>query len=167
MKFLITIPITLVWLSCFSQTGSIEGYINNRYENKPFPFVMIVITDTVIGSISDSTGHFKINGVPVGVYNLNLSHVGYEKKIINNIRVIRDSATYLLIDYPPPCKYDKSKISDSCPICGKQDKVIPIMYGFPSNGSIKQGRRAKILLGGCEVSGCDPNKYCKRDKVKF
>ncbi len=36
-----------------------------------------------------------------------------------------------------------------CPRCGKPDKVIPVVYGYPSKEAIKLEGKGKIILGGC------------------
>lgn len=57
-----------------------------------------------------------------------------------------------------------------CPRCGKE-RVIPIVYGLPSDEAFKQKEKGNIRLGGRCVSGfvnekgelvsSDPRWYCK------
>ncbi len=59
------------------------------------------------------------------------------------------------------CKYDQSENDKTCPICKKQNRVIPTDYGMLNY------KPRKSYSMGCIRSDCDPNWYCKRDKVLF
>ena len=49
-----------------------------------------------------------------------------------------------------------------CPYCGS-DRVIPIVYGYPSMETFEEADKGNIKLGGCVVSmdGSDYIAYCK------
>ena len=53
-----------------------------------------------------------------------------------------------------------------CPNCGG-DETIPIIYGLPLPSMGEKERRGEVLLGGCIVSGNDPEWYCKVCKNRF
>lgn len=72
------------------------------------------------------------------------------------------------------CQY--SKDDSICPICLKIDKVIPIEYGYlviteEEHKKMYDKNQNEDLRtfksGGCEISGCDPFWYCKRDSISF
>ncbi len=74
--------------------------------------------------------------------------------------------------------FDSSQEDDSCrfvsaaekyPECpeGHKDSIIPILYGFPSEEMFEQSDSGIISLGGCEVSMCDPNWWCKIHQKSF
>lgn len=67
------------------------------------------------------------------------------------------------IHYFYNCKYDVSKKDKTCPICKKQNRVIPIQYGL----TVLFGNENKFWPGGCIIFDCQPNWYCKRDKIEF
>jgi hypothetical protein len=56
-----------------------------------------------------------------------------------------------------------------CPHCGKTDKVVPIIYGYPGEDLFRDQQAGKVRLGGCCGSGDgkDPQWYCKRDREEF
>ena len=60
----------------------------------------------------------------------------------------------------------KRKIS-SCPECGKNDVVVPIMYGYPSDEAMAAAERDEIVLAGCMVGDRDPSYYCRRCRIPF
>jgi hypothetical protein len=105
-----------------------------------------------------------LNNLPAGIYKIQLSHAGYRDTILQNVQVLDGEVMDLSIEYPY-CQYDAE--NKTCPICSKKDEVIPIMYGYPSKGALDSQKRGKLLLAGCEITGCDPHWYCKRDKNKF
>jgi len=59
----------------------------------------------------------------------------------------------------------KKKIA--CPICGKKDMVIPIIYGMPDEELFEESEQGKVHLGGCVIGSEDPEWYCKRDEIEF
>lgn len=57
-----------------------------------------------------------------------------------------------------------------CPVCHKNDNVIPVEYGFPMadpSEPLHYGRKEEVHLGGCGVGDNDPRWYCKRDNRMF
>ncbi len=47
-----------------------------------------------------------------------------------------------------------------CPHCASQ-QVVPIVYGYPSIEMAKKAEQGKLLLGGCCITGSDPEWHCK------
>ena len=68
-------------------------------------------------------------------------------------------------DYIFPSFYlsenDISKNDKTCPICKKKNKVIPVEFGLFINDP------KKAYNMGCLITDCEPNWYCKRDKITF
>jgi len=60
-----------------------------------------------------------------------------------------------------------SKKSKICPLCHKNDKVIPIIYGEPTSQIMEKAEKGEVKLGGCVMSKSNAKWYCKRDKVEF
>lgn len=48
---------------------------------------------------------------------------------------------------------------NSCPYCGSNN-VKPIVYGYPSEVLLDEAERGEVALGGCVVSGLDPDMKC-------
>ncbi|MCW8980208.1 MAG: hypothetical protein OQJ83_02380 [Altibacter sp.] len=57
------------------------------------------------------------------------------------------------------CEYDKSENDKTCPVCKKTNRVIPTCH------SMLYTRKCHSL--GCLGMECEPNWYCKRDKITF
>lgn len=47
-----------------------------------------------------------------------------------------------------------------CPQCGSS-KVLDIMYGMPTMEAFEMYERGEIKLGGCCITGEDPQYYCR------
>ncbi len=45
----------------------------------------------------------------------------------------------------------KKERKANCPICGNNDEVIPIVYGYPSQETMKKAGEGRFRLGGCTV----------------
>jgi hypothetical protein len=88
--------------------------------------------------------------------------------IFRDIKIVDN--TLIKLNVHQFCKYDASINDKTCPICHKKDKVIPIRYGLPVsvNGENPMKHEGKTWkAGGCNISKCDPNWYCKRDRTEF
>ena len=54
-----------------------------------------------------------------------------------------------------------------CPKCGSLD-VVPIFYGLPGGPEVMEAAKlGKIALGGCLVTGSDPQKQCQACGTRF
>lgn len=71
-------------------SGKIIGMIIDKETGEPLPGVNVVLTDTYLGATTDVDGYFIILNVPVGVYSVEASYVGYTNVIVENMRVSAD-----------------------------------------------------------------------------
>ncbi len=164
MRYLVFIFTQLFFLSIFGQKGTIKGHVYDNIMNEPMIFATVKLENTNYGTITDIDGNFTLS-VPPGQYQLHLRYIGYRDSIIPAVTVLPNDTTHLKINYPPPCKYSDKK--HACPVCKKRNKVIPILYGYPSKGLLRDAENGKVILGGCVISECDPKWYCKRDSTRF
>ena len=171
MKQVLIFLFILSYSWCHSQYGTIKGTIKSK--SGPEPFINAYLLDSLytnnkIGAISDFDGLFLIDSIPPGNYYFKISGFsgkrGFLDTTIQNVKIKPDTVLYFNINIHP-CKYDKK--NKICPLCKKKNNVIPIAYGYPSPKLIESASKKKVYLGGCVISGCDPNWYCKKDKTKF
>jgi hypothetical protein len=64
-------------------------------------------------------------------------------------------------------KKAQRKSPESCPKCGSLN-VVPIYYGLPGGPEVMEAaKQGKIALGGCLVTGSDPQKQCQACGTRF
>lgn len=71
------------------------------------------------------------------------------------------------VDIPDQKFYKIYQTQKLCPVCSKQEAVVPIIYGFPSEQDFRDGQEGKIYLGGCDIQQCQPKFHCKVNKFSF
>lgn len=120
----------------------------------------------------DENFKFKFESLRSGKYYLSFSVRNYP--INRNYIFNLNDGEKLNHDIPlkPICPYQNSKEKTDCPVCKKDDKVIPIVYGLsvsivPKDQKENSKTEAKVHNGGCVISDCQPNWYCERDKTQF
>jgi outer membrane receptor protein involved in Fe transport len=80
------------------KNGKVTGKVIDSETNSPMEYANIIIynkTDSkmVTGSISNATGTFVIADLPFGTYYVEASFIGFEKTVINDIKIAPNSAT--------------------------------------------------------------------------
>lgn len=80
-------------------TQTIRGVVIDNASNAPVPFASVVILNTnpMLGTTTDTSGNFKIPNVPVGRYDVQVSFVGYEPSVLREINVASAKETFLTI----------------------------------------------------------------------
>ncbi|MDH7528831.1 MAG: carboxypeptidase-like regulatory domain-containing protein, partial [Ignavibacteria bacterium] len=90
---------TLILLTAISNyifagtTGKIAGRVTDARTGEGIPFANVIIEGTTLGAATNLEGYYTIINVPPGVYTLRASVVGYETKIVTNVRVNIDLTT--------------------------------------------------------------------------
>ncbi len=82
-------------------TGKISGVVVDKLTQKPMDFVSVALTGTAYGTKTDSAGNFRINAVPVGTYNIDVSYVGYKKQTIFNMIINAGNENNITIELEP------------------------------------------------------------------
>lgn len=77
----------LVSFSVSAQKGSISGVVTDASDKLPLIGVNVVIKGTTLGSSTNFDGKYRIDNINPGVYNVEVSYLGYEKKVFTGIRV--------------------------------------------------------------------------------
>jgi len=70
-------------------TQTIKGLVKDMDSQLTLPGATVALMNTmpIIGTATDSDGNFRLNNVPVGRYDLQVSYIGYEPVIISEILV--------------------------------------------------------------------------------
>lgn len=70
-----------------SQKGIIKGRITDRYSNDPIIGANVILRNTSLGTITDVDGNFEFVEISPGIYGIEISYLGYESLIYNEIEV--------------------------------------------------------------------------------
>jgi len=63
-------------------------------------------------------------------------------------------------------EYKFSHKPSKCPKCGSEN-ILDIIYGYPDDGLDKKAQSGKVILGGCIVTGDDPQWQCEKCGTDF
>ncbi|MCK4578735.1 MAG: carboxypeptidase-like regulatory domain-containing protein, partial [Candidatus Marinimicrobia bacterium] len=74
-------------------TGKISGQVTNTADGEPVVGVNIILAGTILGAASDLSGNYVILNIPPGVYDLNISAIGYANVTVRGVRVEIDLTT--------------------------------------------------------------------------
>lgn len=97
LRYLVLFVLLVGGLQAHAQTGVLKGKVLDAINNKPLPFVNVVIVDTNIGGTTDMDGNFKITGLEPGFKRVKASFVGYEQKISEEVQVTNANPGYVEI----------------------------------------------------------------------
>ncbi|MEM8908078.1 MAG: TonB-dependent receptor, partial [Bacteroidota bacterium] len=88
----ILIVSTLLSINSQAQQIAISGQLVNEATNEGLPFASLVIQGTPIFATSDENGFFEFQNLAPGLYNLEVSMVGFEPQIIYEIQTYKNKA---------------------------------------------------------------------------
>jgi hypothetical protein len=64
------------------QTGQIRGVVRDGTTRIGLPYANVFINQTSIGTATDPSGNFQLNGVPTGLNELVISYIGYKQNLV-------------------------------------------------------------------------------------
>jgi hypothetical protein len=70
-------------------TQTIKGRVIDKANRNPLSGANVVVkgTDPLMGNATDSEGYFRIEGVPIGRYNIQVTYLGYKAAVIPEVMV--------------------------------------------------------------------------------
>jgi hypothetical protein len=85
--FLFSLFLFLTSIPLLGQQGVIKGKIFNKINNQPVQFANVAVQGTTVGVVADESGNFEISGLAPGLYNLQISFVGFKPLMVFEIQV--------------------------------------------------------------------------------
>ena len=164
MRTLTTILLLVTWTVSFSQDNGLKGQVIDNEEN-PLAGLTIKILDrdsVVAWTLTGQNGDYEIQNIKPGLYDLSIQHLGFRERILKDVKIPANDIQPFNITHPGPCVRSEKV----CPN-GHTDNLVPIVYGLPGKRSMKKADKGQIKLGGCIVTNCDPEWYCKTHKIEF
>lgn len=98
--------IVIVFVGCLTarseieSRGAIQGSVVNRIDRQPLLGANILLQGTVLGTTTDSQGKFVLERIPSGMYNLTVSLIGYQRKVVSVV-VTENAVVELFIELEP------------------------------------------------------------------
>lgn len=164
MKVFLALAFFIVSANCFSQVAYIKGQVKDATEK---------------GEVKNASLHFLKNDTTIltgthGSYKIELTKYLSDSVIISHwslgtIRYffnLKDKSS-VTKDFHFSIACRDVKKTDVCPMCKSNKQVIQIVYGFPTQETIKRAEKGELWLGGCMIEPCMPYYYCKKDGFEF
>ena len=82
MKKTLLLLAFIIFYSSQAQTGHLAGKVTGQ-ANYPLSNVNIALSDTSLGTTSDSSGNYRIHGLAAGSYTLTFSMIGYQTQTVS------------------------------------------------------------------------------------
>ncbi|MGD8782602.1 MAG: TonB-dependent receptor [Ignavibacteria bacterium] len=79
----------------FAGGGSLKGRVEDAATFQPLVGANILLLDTEYGTSTDAEGNYEIKSLPPGMYRVQFSYIGYEKRIITDVFVKVNRSNYL------------------------------------------------------------------------
>ncbi len=163
--------LSVIFLSSLStaQNGEIHGIITDAGNNDPIAFANLVLLGTQKGSVSDINGEFKIKGIQPGYVKLQVSFVGYDTKVSEDIFVSNNNTPYVEITLEPSeeeltgvvISVDPFEKTEEAPLSmqsigtkeiesnpGSNRDISKVIQSFPGVGTTTAFRNDIIIRGG-------------------
>ena len=70
-----------------AQEATLKGRVVDALNNEPLPFVNVVVSGTLIGTVTDLDGNFLLSGLEPGFVRVEASFVGYKKAISSELEI--------------------------------------------------------------------------------
>ena len=94
---LILLPVLGMGQNQAAPPGSLNGKVTDAEDKAPLTGVNVVIKGSNLGASTDLNGSYQINKIPPGIYQIEVTYLGYEKRVYTGIRVEASRATSLSI----------------------------------------------------------------------
>lgn len=97
----ITVLLSLISISLFAGNGKISGTVTDASNGETLVGVAVLIQGTTVGAATDLDGNYVIENVLAGTYKLEISYIGYQKKLIDEVVVKSGETTNVNIILEP------------------------------------------------------------------
>jgi hypothetical protein len=89
LVILLAFSVSLKTVQAQNQTQTIRGIVNDKQSQSVIPGVNVIVlgTNPIKGTLTDAEGHFKIENVTPGRYDLKISYIGYKEQVLPNVDV--------------------------------------------------------------------------------
>lgn len=93
---------------CFSmavalgaQSGTIRGTVKDEATNEPIEFANILLIGTDNGTVTDQDGNFSFEDLPLGIYEIRVSFIGYNEKVVRELEIYSSKPVVVNVSLRP------------------------------------------------------------------
>ena len=77
MKYFFPLIFFISFLFAQPITASINGFIRDDASGEPISYANVFLSNSSLGAATNSDGYFVISEIPLGLYELNATMIGY------------------------------------------------------------------------------------------
>ncbi len=81
--------------------GTISGEVRDAVTKQPLPSANVAVVGTNSGASTNEKGYFVIKNIPIGVYQLKVSYIGYNNFINDDVQVVLNRNTNINVELTP------------------------------------------------------------------
>ena len=146
--------------------GILEGTVREKQNGEPLPGVNVVVVGLGRGTVTDASGHFEIQNLQAGSYDVRFTLVGFRSHLVKHVAINADLRTRLAVDMEtsdvlleevvvtqerPLIQADVT--SSAYFVTSEEIKVLPVTYvtdilglkaGTTLEGNIRGGRASEV-----------------------
>lgn len=93
--FTLLFILTGITSTALAQTGTITGHIFDKNNQEPLIGATAVIENSTQGTSTDFDGNFTLKDVKAGTYNIKVSYIGYDSRVIESVVIESGKTTTL------------------------------------------------------------------------
>lgn len=82
-------------------TGTLSGFVLNATNQQVLQGATILVSPLGITTVTDSAGQYRINGIPVGAYQVTVSYIGFEEEKRYNVVITTGNVMELSFELQP------------------------------------------------------------------
>lgn len=105
-------------------TSSISGKLTDGSNGEPVVGANVVVVGTQLGAAAGLDGTFLIKDVPIGIYTLRFSSIGYGAKLVNNVVVRAGVPTHINLVLDPQVIEGDEIVVEAAPISGTEVALL-------------------------------------------
>ncbi|MBD79501.1 MAG: ferric aerobactin receptor [Crocinitomicaceae bacterium] len=125
IDFLIVTVVTLfLVVRVHAQTGSVSGTIVDEISNEPIPFANIIVQGTTSGAVTDFEGKYKIDNLKPGFIRLEISVLGYAKRLSEQIQIISNRTSNFDVKLEKSMQQMEEVVIESSPFTRRDESPL-------------------------------------------
>jgi hypothetical protein len=126
MKSFIFFCLFLLSASSFSQNGIIRGRVFDEINNEAIIGATVVIQGSSAGAVTDIEGNYEIIGLTPGLYNLQVSYLGYETKTVFEVQVTNAAPAILNLAMKPSAQQLQELVIQANPFTRQAESPLSL-----------------------------------------